>query len=78
MEDKEQSGKLPTETVHYLEEEGDYSLKLLSESNGMTLLVSEIGQVFWVKKTKDGETLVPLNKGKRIIPSEAYSKRIGR
>ena len=46
----------------------DYNLQLLSEANGMTLLVSEKGQVFWVKKTKDGEELVALNLGKNITP----------
>ena len=46
----------------------DYNLQLLSEANGMTLLVSEKGQVFWVKKTKEGEELVALNLGKNITP----------
>jgi len=64
METEEKSEKPQPETKVMMIELGDYSLKLLSEANGMTLLVSEIGQVFWVKKTKNGEKLIPLNRGK--------------
>lgn len=41
----------------------DYELSLLSEANGMTLLVSEKGQVFYVKKKGEKVSLKPLNEG---------------
>ncbi len=42
-------------------EQKDYNLSLLSEANGMTLLVSQRGQVFVVDKKE--RKLVALNKG---------------
>ncbi len=52
-------------TTHY--DVGDYSLSLLSEANGMTLLVSKDGQVFWVKRLVDKVQLISLNKGTNVM-----------
>lgn len=52
----------------YYIDDSDYYLKLLSEANGITLLVSEKGQVFWVKHIDPNKVeLTPLNKGKTFL-----------
>jgi hypothetical protein len=72
--EKQPEGSVYAPEIAQIMEEQDYNLKCLSESNGMTLLVSEKGQVFWVKRRYIGTPnedveLIPLNRGKIIRKS---------